>query len=313
MLPLVRPRAGGEALELADLALSRGDAFDAAAQYRAVLATGAQPYAPYVQIQLARAYLALGDGARAQALLREAASASGQEAWTALSRLGELRAAEVGAVVAADELRDLAGPSAEDLEAHLIDRGAPDEAARLLVVIAARTHSCGYVMQALAFGTRVVPSWFDGKCLATAPTAVVGAAAGAASHARVDGAAMVARNVRTDGVNAFLRRFGAAAATWDALAASVLAGDVAPEPWLALAEEYLATASLAVLEAHTEDAHFGASHALDVGLALLERAGRIDAAQLARVHVLIKQLDPSYRAAAVAKLLQFLRRSRGVR
>lgn len=75
-----RPAFGGEALELADLALARGDAFDATVQYRALLPKLDPRASEYAQLQLARAYIALGDrnqgaaycassteGARAQA------------------------------------------------------------------------------------------------------------------------------------------------------------------------------------------------------------------------------------------------------
>jgi hypothetical protein len=156
VLPPVRPRTRGDALALADLALQRGDALDAAAQYRALLDRGDVAIAGYVNVQLAHAYLALRDVDRAYGALR-AAIRSPDTAWYALAELATLEVRTYAPISVLQELAPLLPPRAADLENLLIQLAKPEEVARVLEAKVERDrrdeHACGYALAAIARGS----------------------------------------------------------------------------------------------------------------------------------------------------------------
>lgn len=153
LTPLARPRRGGAALRLADRALELGDARDAVAQYRPLLA-GARPSdAPYIELQLARALLAVGQRGEAITHLWSVAYSKGPEAWPALLLLADVRSREIGVPASLRELRSIAGERLTMIEMHLIHLSGPAESAALLLSAADRTEmqaiACGYTLAAV--------------------------------------------------------------------------------------------------------------------------------------------------------------------
>jgi tetratricopeptide (TPR) repeat protein len=153
LAPLIRPRSGGDALRLADRALEQGDALDAAAQYRAVLATAPAIDAPYAQVQLARALLQLDQRAAAVELLEPVAASGAPEAWPALKLLADLRMPQRGPLGTLADLSHLAGANLPRLEALVVQRAPREEAAAMLLGIALQTRSlaraCSYTLAAV--------------------------------------------------------------------------------------------------------------------------------------------------------------------
>jgi hypothetical protein len=160
--PLARPRSGGDALRLADRALELGDALDAAAQYRPLLAAARPADAPYIQFQLARALVAMGQRSEATSLLWSVAHSKGPEAWPALLLLADVRSREIGVPASLRELRSIAGERLTMIEMHLIHLAGPYEAAALLLSAADQTEmqgvACGYTLAAVErIGAQGIP------------------------------------------------------------------------------------------------------------------------------------------------------------
>jgi hypothetical protein len=86
-----RPHVGTSALASADRALELNDALDAAAQYRALLAEGAFVPRRYVQLQLARAEIALGRTADAAPRLQSLLALDDEITWPAAYELALVR------------------------------------------------------------------------------------------------------------------------------------------------------------------------------------------------------------------------------
>jgi hypothetical protein len=154
------PRAGGDALQLADLAMRRGDPRDAAVQYRALLADRRPEVATYVRWRLANAALAIGEEAEGERLLRELAGASTPTAWAALLRLAERIADRDGVEAALAALRVRAEDRADDLERWLIARGHGPGRVALLVARAERTvakdERCACALAALTLDAEAI-------------------------------------------------------------------------------------------------------------------------------------------------------------
>lgn len=155
-----RPLAGGEALRLADLAMTRGDALDAASQYQRLLGDRRSEVATYVRWRLALAYLQLGREDEAEAALREVAGASSPVEWAALCALADLLEARAGAPEAMRALGARAGRRADELEVRMLRRGRGPGRVALLVARAARAtqpdDGCALALAALALDHRVV-------------------------------------------------------------------------------------------------------------------------------------------------------------
>jgi hypothetical protein len=129
-----RIAVGGDALSLAETALSRGDAFDAAAQLTTLLAKAPLDARPYLEVQLSRAYVALGRFDEADAVLRKRLETGGSSAWPAVFELATLhvthRAADPSDVF--EWLAPYAGPLREDLAGYLMRfTSSPEEIAQL--------------------------------------------------------------------------------------------------------------------------------------------------------------------------------------
>ena len=280
VLPLVRPRAGGDALALADLAMARDDAFDAAAQYRAILAR--RPgYVAYVQFRLAQAYIALGDSRRAIPLLRAAATAPAPEGWAALTLLAELRATRVGAVEAVAELRSLARGRVLELEAHLVHVVPAADAAPLLMQMAVESPpsaACELALTAVALGHRDNPRALDVSCRDDVDRALVVAIGGTI----------------VDRTTTFEWQFNAAATTWQRLVERAAAGDLDAMPWIVLADQYLVARTLAVHERHKNLASYGAFAALSIATDLMTRTGQTRGVTQTRLRSIAEELDPRF-------------------
>lgn len=296
VLPLVRPRAGGDALALADLAMARHDAFDAAAQYRAILAHR-PAYAAYVQLRLAQAYIALGESQRALPLLRAAAAAPAPEGWAALVLLAELRAARIGAVEAVAELRALARGRVLELEAHLVHVVAPEERGALLMAMALASPpaaACELAVAAIASGHRDNPRELDIAC-----------------RDDVDHALAVAMGgTIVDRTMTFEWQFDLAATTWERLKERAHAGDLDAVPWVRLAEQYLVARAHAVQERHKNLASYGAFAALSVAVDLLGRTGQTRGITAEQLRWIADELDPRFRVELPAPLMRRLGEAR---
>jgi hypothetical protein len=280
VLPLVRPRAGGDALALADLAMARNDPFDAAAQYRAILARR-PAYAAYVQFRLAQTYVVLGEASRAEPFLRAAATAPAPEGWAALVVLAELRAARVGAVEAVAELRVLAGTRVRELEAYLVHVVTPADAAPLLMQMAIESPpsaACDLAVSAIALGHRDNPRELDVSCRDDVDRAL----------AVATGGTIVDRTLT------FEWQFNNAANLWERLVDRAAAGDRDAVPWLELAEQYLVARSQAVQERHKNLASYGAYAALSIAVDLLARTGQTRGVTAARLRAIASELDPRF-------------------
>ena len=293
VLPLVRPRAGGDALALADLAMARHDPFDAAAQYRAILARR-PAYAAYVQLRLAQAYVALGEPPRALPLLRAAARAPAPEGWAALVLLAELRAARIGGVEAVAELRVLAGARALELAAHLVHVVAPDERGALLMHMAlespASASACELAVAAIGAGYRDNPRELPIAC-----------------RDDVDRALAAAMGVTlADRETTFAWQFNQAASTWERLRDRAHAGDLDAEPWVHLAAQYLVARAHAAHERHKNLASYGAFAALSVAVDLATRTGQTRGLTAAQLRSIAEELDPRFPVALPAALLRRL-------
>jgi hypothetical protein len=309
-----RPSAGGSALELADLALLRGDALDAAAQYRAVLRHAAPSYAPYVHLQLARACEVLGDRRAAFEHFRDAARAPGPVGWAALTRLAEQRATEVGVLVAVDELSQLASMRVGQLEAHLLPWATDAEATTIVVRAATRTQDCGLAFEAYLRDAALPPRLLD-LCRpafvnALSPPWNATARSTAPSPPTTPNPTLAPRRVAA--TNAYLARLDAAGPLWDRHAARVLGGDLDPAPWLELADTYRqlrrdthATAPTVAFEGNLEA---GAVAAIIVAVELARHQPTIDAALSRRLYDASRTLPETLRALAISSLAAAMNR-----
>jgi hypothetical protein len=217
---LGRPAAGGDALELADLALVRGDAFDASAQYRALLPKLDASAAAYVTLQLARAYRELGDRDLAAPMLKRSAAGADALAWVALVELADLRAGEIGGVAAARELAPLAGTRAELLVDHLIHSRPDEEAAALLVEKAVRLQRCEFALKAFVLDPGLSPNRAR-PCLL-----------------ELDSARQVAEmRQRNKRLVEYYDHLAPYVDLWEELADAVRRGNRDAEPWLVFAEQ----------------------------------------------------------------------------
>ncbi len=89
----------------------------------------------------------------------------------------------------------------------------------------------------------------------------------------------------------------------------MLAGDLAAEPWLTLAEEFVAMRRTGALPGETTAAIHGASASVFIAIDLIGRSGRIDDAQRARLDAVISQLVRHDRERALLLLVQLARHS----
>jgi hypothetical protein len=117
-----RPTMATGALTLAEHAFARGDAFDAAAQLRPLLATASPEARPYLEIQLCRAYVALSRLDDAEAILRRAIDRGTPQSWPAVFELATLLVRDRGAdpFTTWQELAPLVDPLRTDLGRHLM-------------------------------------------------------------------------------------------------------------------------------------------------------------------------------------------------
>jgi tetratricopeptide (TPR) repeat protein len=92
-----RPSALGQPLVLAELALARGDAFDAQFQFRELITRARHDDLPYLELQLGRAYQALGRLDDAQRVLEAAVARGTPAAWPAVFELVTLLVRDRGA------------------------------------------------------------------------------------------------------------------------------------------------------------------------------------------------------------------------
>ncbi len=224
-MPLVRPRVRGDALLLADLAMHRGDAFDAAAQYRDLLARLTPGEAHYVRIQLGRAYLALGNTRDAEWLLAQAA-ASPEDNGAALFLLADVRLAAVGPVAAYRQLRAIAGRRIDDLENYIVHRAQPGDAAEILVAKVRRSpqadEACSYALAAIDRGGVLSTDGLGSGCAL-----------------EIDRArAIVEGRLWLDWRNPSRRVMAGALRSWTAAWALVRDGGLDTQPWLDIAQMY---------------------------------------------------------------------------
>ncbi|MBZ0236469.1 MAG: hypothetical protein K8M05_29345, partial [Deltaproteobacteria bacterium] len=291
-----RPFSGGEAMALADLALARGDAFDAAAQYRALLPALEPQAVPYAKLQLARAHAARGEHELADELLRRLVRGTGPEAWAALVELTRLRARDVGAREALRELEGVAGDRREELVDHLIAAASDEEAALLLIDKAARRRQCGYAFEA-------VRRWPDAP-LEDAPAACRGAIA--------DHRWKLERWERAKPYLAVQRQLNPIVARWDRLADAARGGDRDAEPWVVLAEDVIAIGPLARQAGRRALVERVARAALDNAAELALAHAPSDVQLLPRIRAVADQLDRE-RRDAVHRHIDVLVQTYGVR
>lgn len=290
-MPLVRPRSGGEALALADLALTRGDTFDAIAQYRALLPQVEPDAVPYAELQLARALAARGERDEARADLSRLAKRDGPVAWAALVDLANLRIHQVGAVEATRELAHLAGARHEALVDELIHQLSREHSAALLLDKARRLERCGYAFEA-------VRRWPDVET-----AAVPARCRGRVANLRW----MVERRERSRSYLAVQRRINPLVERWDALAVATRNGDHDPAPWLALAEDTLVLRELADQANRRGVIDRTARAALDIAIELALARASPDERLLPQIHAASDSLEREYRDAVRAHV-EILRR-----
>lgn len=248
-----RPYGAGDAVALADMALERGDAFDAAAQYRALVGKARGPTVEYVRLQLARAYLALDDRARADATLRELVSRRGPLHWAALVAIADARCEHEDARRVLVDLAPLAFEDFEILADHMIHRSTPEDAGPLLVDKALRTGECGYAFQAAAYG--VPPDALPRAC-AEMVTAYNEYETSSAEYA------LRLRDIE------FRRHLNKVVERWDRLAKVIDAQHPDPASWVALAEQIAKLTSFAATDDHLSTVHSATAAALDVAVVL---------------------------------------------
>jgi hypothetical protein len=287
-----RPLDASDAVALADLALARGDAFDAAAQYRALVGRVHGQSADYVRLQLARAYLALDERTRSDPTLRELASRRGPLRWAALVALADAQCEHDDASRVLTDLAPLAGDDAELLADHLIHRSPAEQAATLLVDKAMRFGECGYAFQALAYGhplsglpdtcREMVAMFSDYK-------------ESAAEHARL------VRDIE------FHRHLNDAVARWDRLARAADARHPDPESWVALAEHIVKLTSFAATDENMATVRTATAAALDVAIVLSVDRLPPDNSYRPRIIAVARQLaasDPTGLPARVRRVLR---------
>lgn len=282
LAPIVlRPPSAGDALELADLAFTRGDTLDAVAQYRMLLPDVEPDAIPYVQLQLARALAARGDRHAAETLLRRTAKGSGREAWAALVDLAKLRARDVGAREALRELGDLAGWRREGLLDHLIGEASDKDAAVLLLEKAAAPSQCGYAFEALRRWPGVPLELIPPPCWA----------------ALADHRGAILMRARSTSYIAVQRGLNLLAERWDALAAAAQDGDRAVAPWIELAEKVVDMAPLAAESGRSDDLEVIARAALGNAVELALASDPSDPTLLPRIREVPYRLAPEHREA----------------
>jgi hypothetical protein len=232
-----RPQSGGEALELADLALMRGDALDAAAQYRALLPRLDPHAATYAKLRLARAYTHLRDRPRAKDLLYGIAGSLGPFTWQALVDLADLSVTDIGAAATLRELTPMAGARSELLADHLIHTAPDHVAAELLVDKASRLERCDYAQAALKLDASVSLGALSAAC-----------------HKSLEESrrAIAMQDFGTRYLPYFERR-NLFVARWDALALAARSGDLDPHPWVRFAEDLVAIRPLALNAERSEE------------------------------------------------------------
>ena len=280
VLPLVRPRLRDDALVLADVALARGDALDAAAQYRALLARRDRAIAGYVNVRLASAYLAMGDVRRADAALRDAVR-SPDAAWYAVVQLALLRLRTQSPSVVLGELSTLLPSRVGDLEnllVHVTLVADPAGAAEVLAAKAARDVSdpraCGYVLAAIARGHAGRAPYIDARCAPEVERAY----------------AMAYRHTWLDPRNPSRRLLGENLETWHAATATK-----DPGAWLAIAERAVEAMEVAQTDDDTRLASITAATALTNVLRLWFDGILVDEAQLDRFRDLVDALPARHR------------------
>jgi hypothetical protein len=219
-----RPLVGGDALALADVALHRGDAFDALAQYRALVGNIDPAAASYLKLQIARSYVALSDPERAVPLLEMLAADTGDIGRVALFELSDVLASQHGVVEALRDIKPLAGPRYEDIVDHVINTCSDDEAVELLMDKAERLNTCEYAVAAVAI--RPLISAKDVLAACRWDVEVVQTAPAVRERYR----RLVDFRVR---LNPFVER-------WEQLADAYRAGNHDPAPWIALSDDVIA-------------------------------------------------------------------------
>lgn len=130
LMPRARRPPLGQALSLAETSLARGDAFDAAAQFRTLLAGASPDASPYLELQLSRAYAELGDLDQAEAVLRARIRVNTSQAWPAVFELATLlvRYRDADAYETWESLAPLADPLRFDLAHHLLQIASSETA-----------------------------------------------------------------------------------------------------------------------------------------------------------------------------------------
>ncbi len=161
-----RPSSPGDTLRLAELALDRGDPFDAAAQLRPLFARASEDDRPYLELQLCRAYVALDLLDEAQALLEGAIARGTPASWPAVFELATLLVRDRGDDAYETWVRlSPHVPSLDEDLAHHLQRFTADQAAlaRLDAVIARpRTALQPCLRELTAFEAKPphdLPSW----------------------------------------------------------------------------------------------------------------------------------------------------------
>lgn len=277
VLPPVRPRMRGDALELADRAFQRGDALDAAAQYRALLDRRDPDIAGYVNVQLAQAYLALGAIDKATWALYEAAR-SPDVAWYAIAQLAALRVQTLSAMTVRHQLAPLLPSRIDDLENLLIQLARPEEVPELLVAKVQRNphdpQACGYALSAIARGATHGFNGMGGPCAAELSRAI----------------AIADHQLWLDTRNPSRRLLGANLELW-----TRSPGDRNPSTWLGAAERAVLAIEAAQNDEDTTLASLNSVLAL-ANVARLSREGvALDGAAIARLRAVYDALPEKWR------------------
>lgn len=221
-----RPSVRGDALELADLALKRGDALDAAAQYRAFVDSRDDTVARYAQFQLARALAMRGDRLEGQRIFLQLARGADPIAWPALVELARLRADEIGPRATLLEVRVVARGRFEALADYLIHTSPAEVGPLLLADKSARTQRCTYAYRAIELDPAVSLDTVPRDCRAVI------------EEPRNE----VLWRDHNSRWRAFEGRIDEVIERWDALARETRQGHGDPEAWLTLADDVYAIA-----------------------------------------------------------------------
>lgn len=157
-----RPIIAADALTLAEQALERGDALDAAAQLRPLLSSARPEARPYLEIQLSQAYVALGRLDEAETILRRAVARGTAHSWPAVFELATLLVRDRGAdpVATWQELAPRVDPLRTDLGRHLLQFTTSEEA-----VAALSTYAPPSPTSSLAAHTYVAAMFPPATCL----------------------------------------------------------------------------------------------------------------------------------------------------